>query len=379
MRRRELVAAGAISAILYSILPRPAWTQREDVLIDNVVSVNGPIEDIFTEDIVSLALASDAVGGRLSALMEEYSVPGASLALFRHGFIVQKWLGRKDRSRPRARVDGDTVFEAASMSKPVFAYAVMKLCERGVLNLDTPLTRYTSKRILDGDPRLDAITARRVLSHTTGFQNWSSKEDPLAIHFQPGERFEYSGEGYSYLQSVVTDLVGMPIEDYMRANLFGPFDMTSSGYVWRELFERNAATPHDSEGLPMVKKKPTAADAARYASAGDLHTTALDYVRFLIEVVDPKPRDEFRLGPSSLTEMLRPQVSVGDGYGTQWALGWRIPRQGIIAHGGDNVGFHCWALASTITRSGFVIMTNGERGGEMLLPLLTDEHLNRLL
>jgi CubicO group peptidase (beta-lactamase class C family) len=69
----------------------------------------------------------------------------------------------------RAPVDHDTVFEAASVSKTVFAYVVLKLCEKGVLDLDTPLTKYTPDRFLEGDPRLDLITARRVLSHTTGF------------------------------------------------------------------------------------------------------------------------------------------------------------------------------------------------------------------
>ena len=359
MRRRDLVAAGVVSAIDWSISPPRAWPQSDDVL--------------------ELGVVSDAVRLRLSRLMEEYSVPGASLVLFRRGTTMQNSLGRRDRSRPRAPVDQDTVFEAASMSKPVFAYAVMKLCERGELNLDTPLTRYTPKRFLDGDARLDVITARHALSHTTGFQNWRSDDEPLSIHFAPGERFEYSGEGYSYLQSVLTEITGMPIEEYMQANLFVPFGMTSSGYVWRELFERNAAMPHDREGFPMVTKKPTPADAARYASAGDLHTTAMDYARFVIEVIDPKPRDQFRLGTESLSEMLRPQVAVGDEYGTEWALGWRIPRRGIIAHGGDNVGFHCWAVASVVSKSGFVIMTNGERGGEMLLPLLADENLNRLL
>jgi CubicO group peptidase (beta-lactamase class C family) len=74
------------------------------------------------------------------------------------------------------------------MSKPVFAYAVMKLCEKGVMDLDTPLTNYTPERFLEGDPRLDLITARRVLSHTTGFPNWRSEKTPLAIQFTPGER-----------------------------------------------------------------------------------------------------------------------------------------------------------------------------------------------
>lgn len=94
------------------------------------------------------------------------------------------------------------------MSKPVFAYAVLKLCEKGVIHLDTPLTKYTSDRFLQGDPRLDLITARHVLSHTSGFQNWRSGKEPLKIHLEPGEKYLYSGEGYSYLQSVVTLLTG---------------------------------------------------------------------------------------------------------------------------------------------------------------------------
>ena len=87
-------------------------------------------------------------------------------------------------------MDNDTVFEVASVSKTVFAYAVMNSAN-GILGLDTPLTRYTSDRLLKGDPRLDLITARHVLSHTTGLQNWRSDDEPLTIHFTPGEKFSY--------------------------------------------------------------------------------------------------------------------------------------------------------------------------------------------
>jgi len=90
-------------------------------------------------------------------------------------------------------VGSDTVFEAASTSKPVFAYAVMKLCERGLMDLGAPLTLYTAERFVPNDPRLDLITARRVLSHTTGLPNWRSADDPLVISFTPGERWSYSG------------------------------------------------------------------------------------------------------------------------------------------------------------------------------------------
>src|SRR5262249_36477536 len=192
--------------------------------------------------------------------------------LWRRGF------GVKDPTS-RAPVDNDRVFEAGSTSKPVFAYAVLKLCEKDVLNLDTPLTKYTPERFLKGDPRLDRITARHVVSHTSGFPNFRSKEEPLAIHFTPGEKWYYSGEGYSYLQSVVRHLTGghvspkdcarceaglevcatdPSIDTYMKANVLVPFGMTASGYLWNDEMENHMARGHDEKGRPSeVSRKPT--------------------------------------------------------------------------------------------------------------------------
>src|SRR6476619_3996987 len=105
---------------------------------------------------------------QLAALMKEHRVPSVSVAVIRDGRLAERRaLGVKD-ALVKAPVDDRTMFEAASMSKPVFAYAVLKLCERGVLDLDAPLTRYTSSRLLQTDSRLDLITVRHVLSHTTG-------------------------------------------------------------------------------------------------------------------------------------------------------------------------------------------------------------------
>ena len=311
---------------------------------------------------------------QIPGLLEETRVPGLSIALIDNASLAWvRGFGFKDAAS-RMSVDADTVFEAASMSKPVFAYAVMKLCEKGVIDLDTPLTRYTSERILEGDPRLDLITARHVLSHTSGLQNWRSKKDPLSIHFTPGEKWLYSGEGYSYLQSVVSHLTGQPIEPYMKANLFVPFGMTSSGYVWNDMFEKRMARPHDRQGKPLDNRKSTEADVARYGSSGALLATPADYARFLIEVIDPKPGDAYRLTKKSLEEMLRPQVKVestGE-YTISWSLGWRIARTkdgDLIGHGGDNPGFHCYAQASVARKFGYVIMTNGDNGTELLKKL----------
>jgi CubicO group peptidase (beta-lactamase class C family) len=146
---------------------------------------------------------------QIPELMRTTNVPGLSLAVFIRGKIV--WLrgfGVRDRASG-IPVNTRTLFEAASMSKPLFAYVVLKLCEKRILDLDTPLTRYTRRRLLDGDSRLNLITARHILSHSSGLvPDWRSASEPLRIVSAPGEKWSYSGEGYYYLQSVVTDLSG---------------------------------------------------------------------------------------------------------------------------------------------------------------------------
>lgn len=319
---------------------------------------------------------------QLLLLMEEHHVPGVSLAVLSGGKLAERRsFGVKD-GKSRAPVGVATMFEAGSMSKPVFAYAVLKLCERGVLDLDTPLTHYTSSRFLEGDPRLDLITARHVLSHTTGFPNWRSKSHPLSIAFTPGSRWSYSGEGYSYLQSVVTELTKQPIEEYMRANIFEPFGMSSSGYVWNDTFARRMARPHDKDGKPMENKKSTVADAARYASAGALLTTPTDYAQFMSEIVDPKGPDEFRLKPSSVAQMVRPQVETHDKYDIAWGLGLAIFRTKTgenVGHAGDNDGFHCVSLMRLPHKSGIVVMTNSDGGAELLNKLVMGDRLTPFL
>ncbi|HUR58027.1 MAG TPA: serine hydrolase domain-containing protein [Opitutaceae bacterium] len=328
---------------------------------------------------------------RLPDLMRAHRVPGLAIALVRDGKMA--WVegfGMKVRDSSQ-RVDNDTVFEAASVSKTVFAYAVMKLCDEGVIGLDTPLTQYAPTPFLAGDARLNLITARHVLSHTTGFQDWRSRSAPLKIHFDPGERFDYSGEGYFYLQSIMTHLRGRvdrahcgrfeaglevcatDIDETMQRMVLRPFGMAASGYLWNARLEPHVAAPHDIEGRPLTKGKTTPVEAARYASAGGLNTTATDYARFLIEVVAPRPADEHRLKKSTWQEMLRPQIKLPpdvkiDG-ATHWALGWAIQELAsgnLIIHSGGQAGFRSLAIGNLERRAGFVILTNSDKGGNVI-------------
>lgn len=335
---------------------------------------------------------------QIPGLMVEEKTPGLSIAIIRDAKVLwRRGFGVRD-SDSKQPVDNDTLFEACSVSKTVFAYAVMKLCEKGVLSLDTPLTKYTSERYLEGDPRLDLITARHVLSHTTGFPNWRSKEEPLKIRFTPGERFSYSGEGYSYLQSVVTHLTGhvnptdcgtyeeglkvcaTDIDPYMKAHLLVPFGMASSGYVWNNTLEKHGARGHDPEGKPGAWRKARATEAARYGAAGGLYTSPTEYARFLLEVINSKRSDAFRLKKASLEEMLRRQVKINASMSQ--ALGWQIQHTEMgdyICHGGGNPGFSCFVVGSVTRKSGLVAMTNADNGYRVIDSLLRGDVIHRFL
>ncbi|HEX6223564.1 MAG TPA: serine hydrolase domain-containing protein [Chryseolinea sp.] len=345
-----------------------------------------------------------AVEKLIPGLMMEFKVPGLSAAIIRNGKLIwNKGFGVKN-NESREPVDTETVFEAASVSKTVFAYAIMNLCEKGKLKLDESLAQHLTKPFLDGDERLKLITARHVLSHQSGFQNWRTPEEPLKIHFNPGTDFMYSGEGYNYLQSVVTQLTGKvnsnecgsfeaglqvcatDFGEYMANNVLVPHSMTSSGYVWNAELGKNEALPHNVEGKLLRKSHFTAVDIARYGSAGGLTTTAKDFSKFITGLFSPKDNDPCRLNAKSLDEMFRPQVRLRDdqkidGAGS-WALGWAVQEResgNIVLHSGGQSGFRSLMMVSIPKKSGFVMFTNSDNGGYVLYNEELGKVLNRLL
>jgi CubicO group peptidase (beta-lactamase class C family) len=307
-------------------------------------------------------------------LMKDGDVPGLSLAVVKDGRVLSHGaFGAKDVSTG-ARVGDDTIFEAASLSKPVFAYAVAKLVDAGRLDLDTSVSKYLPGDYVD-DPRLRLITVRHVLSHTTGFPNWRPDGQRLKIHFAPGERFSYSGEGFVYLQRAVERSTGETLEALMKRLVFEPLRMTSSSYVWEERFEGRKATGHDATGNPRRLQKPALA-----SSAASLQTTALDYARFLIAVLDGTG-----LQKRTAAEILRSQIHVDEGCQNciakkptgrisreiGWGLGWGLEEteDGVsLWHWGDNSsGFHCYVVGYPRQKLGVVVFTNG-LGGHGIIP-----------
>jgi CubicO group peptidase (beta-lactamase class C family) len=161
--------------------------------------------------------------------------------------------------------------------------------------------------------------------------------------------------------------------------------MSSSGYVWNDVMDKNVAMPHSVAGTPLPKRHPTAIDMARYASAGGLITTAKDFSKFIVGLFTPKENDPYRLGRKSLQEMFRPQVKLREDQkideASSWALGWAVRETNsgnIILHSGGQSGFKSLTMVSIPRKSGFVMLTNSDNGGYLLYNQELGNVLNRL-
>ncbi len=282
-------------------------------------------------------------------LMDTHHTPGVSMVLIEHREIVwQKAWGDRAAGGDEP-VDTETVFEACSMSKPVFAFAVMRLVEQQKLDLDRPLSEYLQKPYLPDEPLQQKITARMVLTHTSGLPNWRaggwSAGGPLHVEFEPGTKFNYSGEGFWYLQQVVEELIGEKMSPWIDRTVLQPLEMTHSSYVWRDAFNHTAAAGHDAEGH-VKEDRP---HYGRENAAFTLYTTPTDYARFLIGVMPGDDALASLLTGDSLQAMLTPTVDTG--VADVWrGLGWALVKtdSGVVAsHSGSNgTGFRCYCRFS---------------------------------
>lgn len=310
-------------------------------------------------------------------LMREGDVPGLSIVLISNGRISwHRGFGVKNADT-KAPISDNTVFEAASLSKPVFAYAVLKLVDSGKLELDKPLIDYLPEPYL-ADERVRLITARMALDHTTGFQNEVLPGRPLKIYFTPGEKFSYSGEGFLYLQKVVERITSERLDVFMARTVFEPLQMTDSSFVWQDRYEALKANGHKASGAVGQMRKPVLP-----RSASGLHTTALDYAKFVIAVMNGTG-----LRKDTMNQMVTAQVRVDEtcsncierSFGRPskallWGLGWGLERTAAgdaIWHWGDNSSeFHNFVIAYPKQKTGVVILSNSGNGFSIIPELVS--------
>jgi len=311
-------------------------------------------------------------------LLSRFNVPGLSIFLIRDSRLLwSKGFGIKS-VETKEEVMPSTVFEAASLSKPVFAYAVLKLSELGVLGLDTPLTTYLSEPFIPNEPRLKLITARMVLSHSSGIPHGHKPGGPLALRFDPGKQFHYSANGFAYLQRVVEHISGQSLADFMRLNLLEPFEMSNSSFGWVNEYRKQIAQGHDVNSKPgqtlneryrhftNSQKKELSEQYPEIkipsASAG-LYSTPTDFAKFMLRIMRPPYPDKYHLTEGTIRLMLKPQIKAGRN--TRWGLGWGIQHTEAgeaFWHWGNLEVFQNVAVGFRKHGIGVVIMTNSGNG-----------------
>jgi len=281
----------------------------------------------------------------VAELLDGHGVPGAVVGVV-DADGVARVVTAGTRGDGRGSVDDDTVFAAASLSKPVFASGVVALVDAGALELDRPLSQYVAEPYLPDDERAASITARMVLSHTTGFPNWR-EDGPLFLRWSPGTRWGYSGEGYAYLQQVVEHLAAASLDRYLADVVLVPLGMDDSSFVWRDADEARVAVGHHHGGKPQPRSRASEAKAA----AGGLYTTGPDYLRFLMHSLTHDHR------------LFEPQARIDDELA--WGLGWGIEESEggrAIWQWGNNPGYKNFVIGRPADGQGVVVLTNGDRG-----------------
>jgi len=274
---------------------------------------------------------------------------------------------------PALRVRPDSVFQAASLSKPVFAYGVLKLVQQGHLSLDVPVMHYLPhgyRHAFDplepgradrsdevSDPRLLAVTVRMLLQHTAGLPNWAP--GPLRLDGVPGQRWTYSGEGYVLLQRAVEAVMQQPLDEVMLDLVFKPLEMDRSSFRWTHQLDEHLLPGTKSNGAPR-KAVPMLEPVAAFS----LYTSVEDYARFLIALL----RD-----PAMLALIADSPVQVSPELNLSWGLGWGLERSGDgvrLWQWGNNPGYRAFVLAVPDSGDGLVLLTNSDAGLKLVDPLV---------
>lgn len=321
----------------------------------------------------------------LSAIASEVGIPGMQIAHYRDSSMAFYTFGRKNIDLPE-RVNQETIFQAASLTKVVTAYVFLRLMDQGLIDLDTPLYALYPYDRLANTPNKELITARMVLTHRTGMHNWEGdvptaawRATPLTLTFKPGMAYAYSGEGFYLLQEVMEHITKKPFEELVQEQLIIPFGMRQSTVVWDDKLEENIAyghlTPTKSRSIGKYRK----ANAAY-----TLYTTAADYTKFIqkgINAGEGLSDNAHQLLLTKQGDAQRAELATAEDAHVPCALGLRmqINEAGTaVWHTGSNPGFRCFFISYPATGESLAVFMNVETGfaamGKLLALFLNDDN-----
>ena len=322
--------------------------------------------------------------------MRYYNVPGVSVAVIENGELLWARGWGETEAGSGVAVDSETLFQAASISKPVASAGALRLVEKGYLNLDEDVNGLLQswKVPENGFTLTEKVTLRRLLSHSAGtnvhgFPGYAegeavpsviellSGEEPsnteaVQVHSTPGSGWRYSGGGTTIMQLLMADVTGRSFEEIMQKEVLEPIGMIHSTFSQplTEEFEAEAATGHLGDGTPLEGRYHTYPEQA----AAGLWTTPSDLAHFAIDIQNAyKGAEGHTLSP----EMARTMMATEAG---SWGLGFSIDsvdgRDFRFSHGGSNAGFKAYFTMMANQGLGAVIMTNGDQGTDLGMEIL---------
>jgi CubicO group peptidase (beta-lactamase class C family) len=261
----------------------------------------------------------------------------------------------------------NTIFSIASLTKPITSMLTLKLVSMGKWDLDEPLDHYWIDPDIKDNPWHKKLTTRIILSHQTGFANWRylNADKKLAFQFEPGTKYQYSGEGFEYLRRALEHKFHTTLDKLADSLIFKPLHMQDSHYVWSDAIDTGRyAHNFDPKGnmLPVPKNK--------NANAADLvKTTIADYGQFAAAAMNGK-----LFSQKVYNEMITRQVHTkGDKY---MGLGWEIYDMGngqyALGHGGNEDGVHTQVFLLPQSKKGIVIFTNVSDGYKLYTKIIED-------
>jgi CubicO group peptidase (beta-lactamase class C family) len=340
--------------------------------------------------ILSAAQASEIATAELAI----NHVTGAQLAILNRGHVV--WthaFGLRNVEKQLPMTD-DTNLWAASITKSLFATCVMQLVEQHRIDLDKPIAQMLLRPLneyesygdsaseLAKDPRWQHVTVRMLLDHTSGLANLLVLEpdQKLHLHFEPGTRFAYSGDGLNILQLAIEERLHEPLDVSMQRDIFSPLRMNRTGMVWRPEFEENVALRYDASG-----KLIGATHREKPRGAGSMATTIHDLSLFTEAFLANK-----LLRQPTRAQMLKPQIVIhaahqfptlvaepgteGDKVGLAYGLGWGLLTQTRYGPAffkeGHGDGAENYIICFTRSGTCMIVLTNSDNGELAFRPLL---------
>lgn len=285
--------------------------------------------------------------------MAENKVPCIGVGIIEDGRLKYvRVFGELKKGFPAPK---NTIFNIASMTKPIVAIVTLKLVESGQWNLDESLDKYWIDPDVLNDTLHKKLTTRYILSHRSGFPNWRT-DNKLKFEFEPGTKFQYSGEGYEYLRKALEHKFNKSLAALSDSILFKPLGMNDSYFVWNDnIKSTRLAFGHDGQGDIYEGQ-----DWGTVNAAASMLMSTEDFGKFLVYVMNGAG-----LSPKLYNDMISPQVNVREHVARSlgWGLVFDLPNgEYAIEHDGGNPGIKTIGFILPKSKRGIVVLTNGDNG-----------------